>query len=1522
MPSFDSIVVGEDWISEHYFTTDSVKESFHGRVMELRKAWDAEAKEGRATVRSTFLFAARDLQTGLASLAENPEAAAKVHAGVRAAFGHDGDLADFIAERAGAELRIPDAQLHGTPNVLFLQAGAVDTLEALLDPETGRLITPATEDGKPLESVSKAVSAAFRSDTPPAFVVVQAGQWHLLAEAQRWAEGRYLAVDLLVVTERRHEARGGEIDRCAAIFGHQALKPDADGSIWWTGVLEDSVKHTIGVSKTLREGIRLSIEIIANEVVNRRRERGLIMDGIDGNELAKHSLRFLYRILFLLYAEASPEMQVLPTGAAEYEEGYGLNRLRELTLTELTSHRARTGTHLYESLKKLFDLVDRGHIPTTRDNDGFTSLQFNPLRADLFLPKSTALIDEVGLGNEATQAVLEHLLLSKESKRSKGADRGFISYAELGINQLGAVYEGLMAYTGFFAGEDLYEVAKDGNPEKGSWVVPAGRHEHLDPADFVRKEDPDTHEPKPVVHKKGTFVFRLAGRERQQSASYYTPEILTKFVVSQALDELLDQDGHRTTPEEILQLTICEPALGSGAFAIEAVRQLAGEYLKRKQEDLGQLIEADTYPVELQKVKAHIALHQVYGVDLNATAVELAEISLWLDTMVAGLQAPWFGLHLRRGNSLIGTRRAVYQPGQLAKRAWLKALPKDIPLGEEIGAGIHHFLLPAEGWGAVIDTAEAKTYAPEKREELRLWRNEIRKSPSKDIVKRLARLAQRVEILWKLSLRRLIIAESAIRRDLHLWGRETVKAGPAVPREQIEAMLRNENGAYGRIRRVMDAWCALWSWPVITEVPAPGWDQWVGGLEAILGVPPKVDKLERHGQISIGADLSWYDLDFAEHTDQTFARAMSMSTALETFPWLKIAARIAVDQGFHHWELDFAPVLNSGGFDLQVGNPPWVRPDWSEAAVLAEFDPWWGLFDNQKVEEKNKRRALSLDLDLNRDQILYERSAHAGMSTFLGSATEWPLLSGVRTDLYRCFMEKTWRSMSNLGAVGLVHPDGHFTDPKASILRKASYRKLRRHWHFKNELKLFEIGNKEEFAVHVYRKAPGIDFLHAASLYQPDTVTRSLDHDGSGDTPGVKDPAGQWDIRPHRNRIIRVTVDTLQSWATMLDESDAEAARMVYLIDRASIDVLIKLSTAPRLSQRILDSTPGWNETNGREAGRFHRESRVPQSWQETILQGFQISTANPLYKQPNTTMASNRDTTEIPLDRMSDSFIPRTSYQLSIPYEQYIRSYSHWNGVPTSEYFRLSWREMSKTGNARTLQAAILCPGPQHLLTINSAKLDWHDLAIAAGFASSLIADYLMKVSTKGHINTTALGRIPHVRDHKLESKIILRALRLNCLIREYAPLWESEYNPSWMKDSWTSPEDGRFSRREPIGEVTRSWSPSIPLRRAGDRRQAIIEIDAIVAVMLGISADELVGIYTSQFPVLRKYDRETLYDNQGLQLPAKIASTLRRTPSPHHTDFTENGIVYAAPFSALSREYDMRIAHGHFTKITADGV
>ncbi|MFU9030053.1 Eco57I restriction-modification methylase domain-containing protein [Rhodococcus erythropolis] len=1523
MATFDSIVVGEDWISEHYFTTDSVKESFQGKVLELRKYWDAEGKEGRNTVRQAFLATCRDLHTRIAALAEDPDAAPAAHALIRESLGFAGTLTHFHGERAGTEVDVPNAALAGVDQVLFLQARPVESINDLLDPTTGQLIDAAIVENKQIRAVSKAVSEVFHTDEPPAFVVVQAGQWLLLAEAERWAEGRYLAVDLLVVAERRHEARGGEIDRALAIFGRQSLVPDADGNIWWTGVLEDSVKHTVGVSKDLREGIRLSIELIANEVVNRRAEQNLMLHGINGQELAKHSLRFLYRILFLLYAEASPEMRVLPTGAPEYGEGYGLDRLRELTLTELVSPQAQSGTHLYESLATLFRLVDRGHTPHAPEqvtDDPAPGLEFNSLRADLFSPKATALIDEVGLGNETTQKVLEHLLLSKESKGRKGADRGFISYAELGINQLGAVYEGLMSYTGFFAEEDLYEVAKNGDSEKGSWVVPVTRSDHLSKSDFVMTSEPDE-EPIPVLHKEGSFVFRLAGRERQQSASYYTPEVLTKFVVSQALEELLDQDGTRTTPEQILQFTICEPALGSGAFAIEAVRQLASEYLKRKQEDLGKRIDADIVPFELQKVKAHIALHQVYGVDLNATAVELAEISLWLDTMVAGLQAPWFGLHLRRGNSLIGARRSVYSPAHFAKKAWLATVPKDVQLGEEIGAGIHHFLVPSQGWGAVVDTAEAKTYASEKRDELRLWRNTIRGNPSKTIVKRLGALAQRVETLWDFTARRLEIAEAEIRRDIDIWGAETTEHNPVVTREQIETVLKDPNGAYRRLRRVMDAWAALWSWPLTTDIDAPDWERWVGGLEAILGTPIKESTREKAGQLNVFAEMSWVELDAAESNDLLFSGAKKSDAAAGEFSWLTVADSISKTQGYFHWELDFAPVFKNGGFDLQVGNPPWVRPDWDESGVLAEFDPWWQLTDKPAEATKRKKRDDTLAQKDTQKVFLDERAEQAGAKEHLGSGIDRPILAGLQPDLYRCFMTQTWLAMSKNGVVALIHPESHFTELRASVLREESYRRLRRHWQFRNEKRLFEIHNAKEYGVHIYGVSSDVRFHQGSSLYHPDTVVRSYNHDGSGSAPGVKDENGDWDLRPHSQRIIPVTKEVLATWAELIDEPGTPAmkARMLYPVNLASADVLSKIASAARLGEVVFQWTAGWHESADRKDGFFEPGSAVSSSWEEVILQGPHLTVATPLNQQANQSMRSNKDYSSVDLDTITEDFIPRTNYQVAKPFDEYIDAYPKWNGKPSSTYFRLAWREMCDIATVRTLQTALIPPGPTHVHAVHTFTLPTRhrELIVMAGVSHSIVADFVVKVIGSGHIKFTIWKQLPLPAGHRLQSQLILRTLRLNCLDSAYRPIWEELYTPDWKSDSWV-PGIGVFHGDEgQLGIVGPQWEWSTPLRRASDRRRALIEIDAIVAVMLGITSDELLTIYRTQFPVLQKYERDALYDATGRQLPGKLSSEYRKKGFLKSADLTVDGVTYQEPFVGVDREHDMTLAHKHFSDL-----
>ncbi|MDF2051166.1 DNA methyltransferase [Arthrobacter sp. Cr_A7] len=1547
MPSFDSIVVGEDWISEHFFTTDSTKESFQAEVIKLRKSWDEQAKEGHPTTLSRFAEVRGRLQILLAGLAEDPAGAREACALLRTALGFKGTTAAVTFERSGTETLVPGVWMTDTADVVFLEASAADAAEDVLSSvePLGRVLV----DGKEMPSLTlaKLVSEIYLAERSPKYVVVMAGRWLVLTEQERWAEGRYLAADALLVADRNDTRKHSETDRFLAIFGRDSLMPTPDGSIWWDDILAASVKHTVGVSQDLREGIRRSIEIIANDVLKRRAARGLPVEDVDGQDLARQSLRFLYRVLFLLYAEASPEMGVLPIGAGEYNEGYGLDRLRELTLVNIQSQESQRGTHFYDSLERLFRLVDDGHKPqrasTTAegpsgDNEG---LVFQPLKADLFQESATSLINDAGLSNSELQRVLQHLLLSKEAR---GKDRGFISYAELGINQLGAVYEGLMSYTGFIAAEPLYEVAKDGNPEKGSWVVPVDHSESIDAKHFVKYEDERTGERKLVIHETGSFVFRLAGRERQQSASYYTPEVLTKFVVSQALEELLDQNGIPTLADDILKLTVCEPALGSGAFAIEAVRQLADEYLKRKQKELDRQIPADEYPQELQKVKAQIALHQVHGVDLNSTAVELAEVSLWLDTMVKDLQAPWFGLRLRRGNSLIGSRRATYSRQSVNDKTWLKSEPAEAPLTGLVGAmeddtddpnavsRIHHFLLPAEGWGAAGDAKEVKDLAGEAQKELKAWRTKVKARPSKTQLDRLVALGSRVESLWKLTLRRLQVAEAEARRGIDYFGRSTLPVEgdgslvepvetSAITREQIEQSLNDPDGSYQRLRRVMDAWNALWFWPLSERatggVHPPSLENWISALEGILGTEVSAGKPSRkygliEGQTSVLSMASWGELDAIESFDLSTSQVKPTASVKSEHAWLDVCERVASDQGFFHWELDFASVFGRGGFDLQVGNPPWVRPRSDEAALLAEGNPWWQLVDKPTQAQIKVKRDETLGREGVREYFVENAIPTAVLAEFLGSTVDYSLLAGLQPDLYRAFMVRTWRSSAPTGVITLIHPESHFTEKKAAHLRAETYRRLRRHWQFINELSLFEIHHLVTYGVHVYgarRASP--HFKMAASLYHPDTIARSEVHDGSGEVPGLKDADSRWDTRPHAERIIDVDQVLLGVWADILDEPGTPAiqARMVYPVNLASSRVLEKLSKAPRVRELGLQYSRGWDESIDRKKGYFEVGSKINECWSDVILQGPHFSVANPFAKQPNPTMKNNLDWTEIDLEALAPDFIPRTSYQRAVDPVKYNADYSSWevDGVKVSarEQHRVGWRLMAATTGVRTFYPTVLLPGVAHVNGVISgygkSLADGASALELAGILGSIPVDFLAKAGSLGHFYGSVVDTLPAPIGHDLSAEVRLRAAKLICLTKDFGTLWHSA--------------------------TASEWIPTSPARVAAERRRLHVELDALAAILLDIDADELCTIYRTQFPVLRGYEQNDLYDANGRKVPGDMsrlyrnsgdALTLQERTWTHPQSCVE--YVFEFPFQSFDREEDMRKAYSHFSSMLGD--
>ena len=1591
-----------------------------------------------------------------------------LNAEVLRALGYDAKPRTMTVTRADQPYEVRVA--HAEKGLVAVDCGWAAEPDAALDPEgPGRLLEPVPLDGRnTVPTGSKLASFLFACEDAPRYVLLLVGGVVVLADRMAWGEGRYLAVSLDAALQRNDTKAGGELDTIAALFGADSLRtPEEGGENPLAELVGKSTKHAVGVSSELRDGLRLSVELIAGEVLARLREQGVRPEDIGelsdlGKQLTRESLRYLYRVLFLLYAEARPELGILPADYPEYQQGYGLGRLGELIAErDLVDEKSRQGTYLYESLDLLFRKVQEGyrsrrtHGPAGAEADGVEAapkasedvgLRFEPLHSKLFEPESIRLIglgtiphphddtddddDEAALEgsggvldtrlrNATLYKVLRLLMITRGKKGERG---GFISYAQLGINQLGAVYEGLMSYSGFIAGEEeLYEVAKNGDPKDGSWLISKSKVDDYPGNVFVYRRDEETGEDVRVKYAPGSFVYRLSGRDRQTSASYYTPESLTKVTVQLALQHRLDQDGTTTEARELLDWKICEPALGSGAFLNEAINQVAAEYLRRRQEELGAPIDTEKYAVEFQKAKAYVALHNSYGVDLNETAVELAEVSLWLNTMHPGMEAPWFGLHLRRGNSLIGGRREVYPPEKLKKAAWLGTTPERFPLTEAANGlpvtvterttrsgsvqratenAVHHFLLPAKEWGAVAAEKEAKALAPEAARALGNWRKMITRTPTAKQAERLQAAARRVEFLWGLVVRRLEISERDISRRIDVWGAEDGwlrSPEVAVQRDKVVADLTAPDTPYWRLKTLMDAWCALWFWPVqeaalldgtaaayergveelpsgaVVEglraadesgvlmswetedlfgeitgggeltaasverrrtgrrkeaiggtrkravVPLAGLDDWLEFAEALVGTEdvPADSLVAEFGSL---AELEPYedalpDLMGMEHFQQLELR----------FPWAGVAGDVARAQGFFHWELDFAQVFARGGYDLQVGNPPWVRPEWLESAVLAELDPWFELSDKPTASESSLRKEEIVNTG--KDFFLRELASNTGITSPLSSPAVYPLLSGTKPDLYRAFMNRAWSNQKENGITGLIHPDSHFGGIKEGPLREATYRHLRTHAHFSNLAAIFpDIRVTRQFGIHVYGHSGEISFRHFSWLFSPNTLIESLSHNGIGPLPGIKQ-AGNWDLRPHLARLVEVDTSRLREWQRLFGETEIPTSQtpLLYPVTSAEQEAIRALSgNHAKIADLKARVAIGYLEDQARKNHLIAWNTSEAESWSEVILQGPFLGVASAFSKKPNIPCRTHRDYSPYDLVNLGESDVPRTNYRRICSEETYKGAQEDWGpwGRYTASY-RVAWRDMIPFDTERSLFPALIPPGTAHVNTVRSMRVtDDKVTTLIAGFWAALPSDYLLRITGRAHMSVAEASKMPAPDPrHPLATPLLVRTLRLNCLTNAYGPLWESLYNPSWPHyEEWGYD----WPHLAPLAVRLKSrWTEETPLRTEYERRAALVELDALVSVWLGISAEQLVAIYRSRFPVLSDYDLETFFDVNGRKIARAhhaqgygqekeaYSALLAHLESP---DTTPPPQGYKPPFYKADREAEMRGAHAHF--------
>ncbi len=1581
-----------EFYSGHYL--DSVLEGdLKGTFSKWKQAAeDSGTKQPRERLRAlggSFLKA-RNLASGEGrsgnSAAERWQCARNFHSDLLAALGYErnpgteslgkDDLCPVLAtygSKAQTDLWIVEAP--------FRQSDEDSSLDECLFPEQYPSLTdgatasqpPASHDtarkGQPATWRELLDSVIFQTENAPRWVLFLAGDQIYLAERNKWIAGRYLRFNLADLFTRL------ENDALKAVCGllHRDVLVPADGACLHDTLEEKSHKHAFAVTGDLKHGVRRSVELLANEAIWYLKEskRAVYANEQIAGQLKDDCVTWLYRLLFLFYVEArGSELDVVPMKSTAYRKGYSLEGLRDLELVALTTEKARNGYYLDASLAQLFKIVNQGYAGQEEDKHATgsfsafgsePSLEVHALASPLFDDDRLQILKGIKFRNSVLQQILQNLSLSAEKG---GKKRGRISYAQLGISQLGSVYESLLSYTGFFAQEadGLYEVAAKADVEainkshagKGrsredvaTYFIPASQADQYKEEEFVRNE----HGQK-VVHPKGSYIYTLAGRSREKSASFYTPEVLTQCVVKYSLKELLweqpsasgAQPKIKLSAAEILDLTICEPAMGSGAFLIEAIDQLADAYLGAIQSERHKQIPSDEYQREKRRVKARLATNNCYGVDLNTMAVRLAQVSLWLGSMYEGGKCPWFGLRLANGNSLVGARREVFQTASVVRRGgkkdpnWLGLVPEAVSLhhgpdGPAVDGNwkarkrpkgtIYHFLLPADGMAAFDKDKVVKDVAPEDAARITTWHKDFIKPFSNPDAARLERMSDAVDQLWTEVVRERQLAISETTDRVPVWGEDRAAGSPASSTDDIliqdqEAMaqaLEDSSSAYRRLKLVMDAWCALWFWPIEQSAQLPSRQEWLASLELVLLGKADVPVIKTQGQLfeklMVQAELPLTGSSAASNVSQpefetaggatavldettTRSRIQRLRSLSETFrnrrldysescgladteaivkdsPWLQTVEDVQGILHFHHWELRFAEIFaNKGGFDLTVGNPPWVPVYFDEAGLLADFEPTIKVRGMSASSVRDLRPRL-LSRNGIRDCYLVESVNQTGLQSYLGYRANDPVLEGGKTNLYKNFITHSWRRGATSGIVGLVHPEGVYADSRGARLRSEVYPRLRLHAGFRNVFSLFDANDHGvlRFGVNVYSVRPGVEprFRSITNLFHPSTLDCSFRHDGIGPVPGIKNCANEWDVTGHRDRLVLVDSSLLSVFSQLFEEGGGGAleARLPALHSKGEGRILHRFVVQPSKLADALGrhvSTLGWAEHVAQADGRLEAEVFTPRSPWELVYQGAHIHVANPLGGNPRLGVRSRGAYDGADLLSIGRDYLPRSKFRRTNVDGKGIPLYS---GVLITDLYRLAARTMVVATNERTLLSAVIPPGPIHIDTCITFACGEGELLRAASLLASLPIDYLVRILGKRHFRSEVARILPSPELGSLGAFADMRIIALNCLNSTYSDLWSRSFRLDFQADRLC-----RIDRRMPrFSSLSAEWAWATPLRGDLERRQALLEIDVIISMALGLTLGDLVDMYRVHFPVLRNYERTRFFDQNGRRVP-----------------------------------------------------
>lgn len=384
----------------------------------------------------------------------------------------------------------------------------------------------------------------------------------------------------------------------------------------WTKEVQEQGTRALG---DLRSGVEKALQTLGEGFTSHPKNTALrdaLRSGqVTPTDLHGQLLRVVYRLIFLFVAEdrtldgqpllhPRDDSDDARIARERFADHYGTVRLRDIA--------GKIKGSRHGDLWRQFQLL----VGALSGDVAFAAVRHNlalpALGSFLWAPTSTAALNDAELTNYDFLEALRHLAFTRQGRVLRPVD-----YRNLGAEELGGVYESLLALTP--------QVSADG----------------------------------------ARFTFdEFAGNERKTSGSYYTPDSLVQCLLDSALDPVVEEaikgKAGRDAEEAILSLNVCDPAVGSGHFLVGAAHRLARHLARVRAVAAG---ESEPSPLLYQHALRDVIGHCLYGVDVNPMAAELCRVSLWLEALEPGKPLSFLDHHIRVGNSLFGATPELIAAG-------------------------------------------------------------------------------------------------------------------------------------------------------------------------------------------------------------------------------------------------------------------------------------------------------------------------------------------------------------------------------------------------------------------------------------------------------------------------------------------------------------------------------------------------------------------------------------------------------------------------------------------------------------------------------------------------------------------------------------------------------------------------------------------------------------------------------------------------------------------------------------------